>query len=365
MAVQKRRPRPEKTLESVRRRTVKRDTSRPRARDQVRPRVMRAMRMEIRSIIEDASRVLKKKVGYRFEQLEICKPKSRFEAVNLLKITSKLSPFVGNLFEIEAVETMTGVEAFKDRGTWVRQDPDFPDVLFRTGEPVEGGFEVKAWYPFATEITGRFKDSQNRFAHDQTYVLMFAWVPEHMLYGRARILDLCIVSARSVAAARDEHYHKPPDYLVIEPLDTSNRTRNLQQTNTSGYKFQGTPAEMERARKMMQKWGKKGEKYRATPEYQEAVRELQNSFKYRLDTNYAKIDRVFHAGLESFKARVMATTLEGRTIAEWSKLFRVGKAALANELQSRFQIAPSPSEPPLSAAPAPSGPLPDSESDDE
>ena len=131
---------------------------------------------------------------------------------------------------------MTKVEAFKKSGTWIRQDPDFPDVRYRTGAALEAGFEVKAWYPFATEITGRFKDSQNRFAHDQTYVLMFAWVPEHMLYGQPKILDLCIVSARSVAASRDEHYHNPPDYLVIEPLDTSKRTRNLQQTNTSGYK---------------------------------------------------------------------------------------------------------------------------------
>ncbi len=321
--------------------------------------------MEIKRIIDDASEALLKKVGFGFEQLQISKPTTQFEAINLLKITSKLSPFIGNLFEIEAVETMTKVKSFKGRGTWVRQDPGFPDVLFKTGEPVEGGIEVKAWYPFATEITGRFKDSQNRFAHDQTYVLLFAWVPEHMLYGRLRILDLCIVSARSVAAARDEHYHKPPDYVVIEPLDTSKRTRNLRQTNTSGYKFQGTPREMEQARKMMLKWGKNGEKYRPTPEYQEAVRELQKSFKYRLDTNYAKMDRVFHEGLESFKTRVMATTLEGCTIAEWSKLFRTGKTALANELTNRFQIASSPSEPPLSAAPELSASSSEPESDDE
>ena len=149
------------------------------------------------------------------------------------------------------------MKEFKRSGTWIRQDPGFPDVLYQTNEPVKAGFEVKAWYPFATEITGRFKDSQRRFSQDQTYVLMFAWVPEHMLFGRPKLLDMCIVSARSVAESRDRHYHNPPDYIVIEPLDTSGRTRNLQQTNTSGYKFQGTPEEMEEARSLIAKWGEK------------------------------------------------------------------------------------------------------------
>lgn len=312
--------------------------------------------MEIQRIIRHASEVLERKVGYRFGQLDIAKPTTQFEAINLLKITSKLSPFVGNLLEIEAVETLTKVKAFKTSAMWVRQDPGFPDVLYKTGAPVEAGFEVKAWYPFATEITGRFKDSRNRFAHDQTQVLMFAWVPEHMLFGKPKLLDLCIVSARSVAAARDEHYHNPPDYLVVEPLDTSKRTRNLQQTNTSGYKFQGTPAEMERARKIVQKWGRDGAQYRPTPEYQQLLRELRTSFSYRLDTNYAKMDRVIHAGLEAFKTKVMGTHIEGRSISDWSKLFRAGKSALAQELQNRFRIAASPTEPPLAAAPEPSAP---------
>lgn len=124
--------------------------------------------MEIQRIVKQASEVLERKVGYRFDQLDIAKPTTQFEALNLLKITSKLSPFVGNLLEIEAVETLTKVKTFKASAMWVRQDPGFPDVLYKTGAPVEAGFEVKAWYPFATEITGRFKDSQNRFAHDQT-----------------------------------------------------------------------------------------------------------------------------------------------------------------------------------------------------
>jgi hypothetical protein len=322
--------------------------------------------MDIQGIIKRASTVLKTKIRHRFDQLEIAKPKSQFEAINLLKITSKLSPIIGNLFEIDAVEALTVSPAFKKGGTWVRQDPGFPDVLFKTGEAVEAGFEVKAWYPFATEITGRFKDSQIRFHADQTYVLMFAWVLDHMLFGRPRLLDMCIVSARSVATARDEHYHNPPDYLVIEPRDTSKRTRNLRQTNTSGYKFQGTASELGRARKLMSKWGKGGDRYEITREYQRHLRELRANFEYRLDTNYAKMDRVIHEGLETFKSKVMNTTVEGRSIAEWSRLFRAGKAALATELESRFKIRASSADPSIAAAPEPSSPPSDSlESDDE
>ncbi len=44
------------------------------------------------------------------------------------------------------------------------------------------------------------------------------------------------IRKRSIAEARDQHYHKPPDYLVVEPEDTSRRTKNLRQTNTNGYK---------------------------------------------------------------------------------------------------------------------------------
>jgi hypothetical protein len=197
-------------------------------------------------------------------------------------------------------------------------------------------------------------------------VLMFAWVPEHMLFGRPKLLDMCIVSARSVAESRDRHYHNPPDYVVIEPLDTSRRTRNLQQTNTSGYKFQGTPEEMEQARRLVANWGAKGAQYQPTSEYQLRLRELQANFNYRLDTNYAKMDRVIHEGLETFKTKVINTAVEGRSIAEWIRLFRAGKAALATELEDRFKIKASRTGPSLAAAPEPSSPpSASSESDDE
>ena len=61
-----------------------------------------------------------------------------------------------------------------------------------------------------------------------------------------------------MAKARDDHYHNPPDYLVLEPEDTKARTRNLQQTNTNGYKFQGTAAQFQEAQKIVQAWEPQG-----------------------------------------------------------------------------------------------------------
>ena len=61
--------------------------------------------------------------------------------------------------------------------------------------------------------------------------------------------------------------------------------------------------------------------YDSGPDYQSRVNELRNAFAYRLDTNYAKIDRIEHQEIEGFKQRVLDTEYWGRTIGEWKRLF--------------------------------------------
>jgi len=129
---------------------------------------------------------------------------------------------------------------------------------FRRVHQAPPGFEIKLWFPLATEMTARFRDSQNHFKHDQTHVLLLAWMPERVIFGKPQIIDVIAASGLSIAKARDEHYHNPPDYLVIEPNDTSTRTRNLQQTNTAGYKWQGTPADFRKAQQLVASWGANG-----------------------------------------------------------------------------------------------------------
>lgn len=278
--------------------------------------------MNTADIIEVASSHLRALPGHIFDVLTLSKPVSPEAAINLARVVSKLSPLLGNLIEFNTVEILNEQTEFHPYGKWIRQDPGFPDAVFQGSIEPTPGFEIKAWFPLATEITARFKDSQNRFSGGNTYVALLAWLPEYVIYGRPRILGVCILEGGSVARARDSHYHRPPDYLVLEPGDTRSRTRNLQQTNTNGYKWQGTPEQFAEAQQMVAGWGPDGRTYRPTPEYQELLRQLLNRYSYRLDTNYAKIDRIFQPEIEEFKQRIYNTPVHGMTVREWLRLHR-------------------------------------------
>lgn len=295
--------------------------------------------MNTQRVIALARDYLRGLAGHEFDVLEIAKPVSPEAAVNLAKIISKLSPLVGNLIEFNSCEYLNGQEGFAAFGKWQRQDPGFPDTIFAGTVTPTPGFEIKAWFPLATEITARFKDSQNHFAEDQTYVAMLAWLPEFLIFGKPKIIDIVVVSGASVAKARDEHYHNPPDYLVLEPGDTAARTSNLQQTNTNGYKFQGTPEQFSKAQALVRKWGKAGTAYLPTVAYQYLLRELMARFPYRLDTNFAKMDRIVHADIEAFKDRVYKTVFHGRSIGAWNRLLSKGDEDLiGRELADSFNI---------------------------
>jgi hypothetical protein len=279
--------------------------------------------------IQIASAHLTELSGHIFNLLTVTKPITPEAAVNLSKVVSKLSPLLGNLIEFNTVEFLNDKEEFQGLGKWKRQDPGFPDAVFDGIKPTPG-FEIKAWFPLATEITARFKDSQNHFREDNTYVCMLAWLPEHIIYGKPYILDVVVVSGASVAKARDEHYHNPPDYLVMEPENTTARTRNLQQTNTNGYKLQEvSQASLNAAKQLIESWGEDGKAYKPNADYQARLRELMALLPYRLDTNYAKMDRIVHAELEAFKTRVMNTEVHGMTIRSWDKLFRASNKCSA------------------------------------
>ncbi|MFM6206213.1 hypothetical protein [Planktothrix sp.] len=276
--------------------------------------------MNTQEVIRLASHYLDGLSGHIFDLLDISKPISIDAAVNLSKVISKLSPLLGNLIEFNTVEFLNKQNEFSEFGTWQRQDPGFPDTIFVGNVQPMPGLEIKAWFPLATEITARFKDSQNHFQFDQTYVAILAWLPENIIYGKPRIIDVCVVSGLSVAAARDNHYHNPPDYLVLEPEDTTQRTANLQQTNTNGYKFQGSNQELLEAQKIVELWGSEGRIYKPTREYQLQLRELLTRYKYRLDTNFAKMDRIVHPGIEQFKQRVFNIEMCGMKIGQWNRL---------------------------------------------
>ena len=295
--------------------------------------------MNTQEVIALAREYLSGLAGHEFDVLEVAKPVSPEAAVNLAKIISKLSPLVGNLIEFNTCEYLNDQNGFAEFGSWQRQDPGFPDTIFAGTVTPTPGLEIKAWFPLATEITARFKDSQNHFTQDQTYVAMLAWLPEFLIFGKPKIIDIVVVSGASVAKARDDHYHNPPDYLVLEPGDTTARTINLQQTNTNGYKFQGTPEEFQEAQGLVDRWGINGSAYQPTADYQVLLRQLISRFPYRLDTNFAKMDRIVHADIEAFKERVYQTTFHERSIGAWKNLLsKGGETTIRRELERRFNI---------------------------
>lgn len=295
--------------------------------------------MRTRDVIDLASRHLLGLRGREFDVLEVAKPASPAAAINLAKIISKLSPLVGNLIEFNTCEYLNAFSEFSNWGHWRRQDPGFPDTIFQGRVVPTPGFEIKAWFPLATEITARFKDSQNHFANDNTYVAMLAWLPQFLIFGKPHVVGIVVVSGLSIAKARDEHYHNPPDYLVLEPNDTRARTANLQQTNTAGYKFQGTQDELAEAQNVVATWGRDGRQYQPSPEYQAKLAALMNRFRYRLDTNFAKMDRIVHPKIEEFKQCTYDTQLHGRRIEDWNRLLsRGGEAEVALALADTFDI---------------------------
>jgi hypothetical protein len=275
--------------------------------------------MNYQEVLNRASSHIYTLKGNTMNVVDISKPPTLEYAEHLAKVVSKLSPLVGNMIEFNVCDELNTLD-WKELGKWKRQDPGFPDTVFESEIIPQPGIEIKTWFPLATEITARFKDSVNHFKDDQTLVAVVAWLPEFIIYGKPKIIDVWIGTGLSLAKARDKHYHRPPDYLVFEPEDTSSRTSNLQQTNTNGYKFQGDSKLLNVAEDYIKSWGKDGKTYSPDSEYQLKLKELLGKFPYRLDTNFAKIDRIQHKGLEEFKTKVLNTELHGRSLKKWSKL---------------------------------------------
>lgn len=293
--------------------------------------------MKYTEILVESSKIISSIIGRQIPVIEISKPTSLDYARQLTKVISKLSPLLGNMIEYSIIDTLNKQE-WNVEGIWERQDPGFPDAIFKSSAVIPNpGIEIKTWFPLATEITARFKDSVVHFVDNQINVAVIAWLPEFIIWGKPIIIDTWIGSASSVANARDKHYHNPPDYLVFEPEDTSARTINLQQTNTSGYKFQGTSEDFQRALIVVSDWGLDHREYSTDIEYQSKLKSLLGNFSYRLDTNFAKMDRIQLASLEAFKTKVLNTIYKGKTIKTWSQIMCTQNYDLDNALAELLQ----------------------------
>lgn len=230
-----------------------------------------------RKILAEAAAQASALRGQLLDVMEVSAPDDLDYAVHLAKTISKLSPLIGNTLEYRLVSLLNRQTTIP-QGKWQRQDPGFPDAVYVGNVQPPPGIELKSWFPLATEITARFKESSANLENNEIDVFVIAWLPERIIYGRPLIIDVWIDSALSIAQSRDSHYHNPPHYLVFEPHDSSTRTANLQQTNTNGYVFQGTADQMREAEVLVASWGSNGKQFSNSPDYQEKLQLLRNRF---------------------------------------------------------------------------------------
>ena len=121
-------------------------------------------------MIEKIEESIKSLIGTSLSEIRINKSSKE---MNVLfdYVISKMSPLIGNLVELKICSHLD--EGFPELSQWVRQDPDFPDVVSAVNRKI--GVEIKVWYPFSTEITGRFKESQSYLEGKEMYLAIFAW----------------------------------------------------------------------------------------------------------------------------------------------------------------------------------------------
>lgn len=254
--------------------------------------------------------------------IAIYKPPDLELAIFYSKIISKLSPIIGNLLERSVAEEL-GVRL---KAPYKRQDPEFPDVVVELGKDKRIGFEIKAWYALSTEAAARFRTSQKELssgAYEEVYLVVIAWTMSKLFYGKPKIINLFFEKAIEIARTRDQKYHNPPWNIVLEPVDTSARTINLQQKVVIGKKLQeeslpeGVQAEEELKKLAQDKKIKDYKVYSTQEDYVDFIRNLERVLPYREDSNFGKIDRIPHERLSSFLKNTKKLKLLGLTLKDW------------------------------------------------
>lgn len=279
---------------------------------------------ELLEVIEKSRETTKGLIDTKLDAITI-KSVDPAEAPLLGANVSKLSPMTSTLLEHRVVLDLAKAT---DGGRFQieRQDPGFPDAgVFLDGLPTGHGLELKAHNVLSTEITGRFRASQLALEGKLIYVVIIAWVMDKIIHGQPLILDVAYVDAMSIAKRRDAHYNKPPKYLVSPPDDNEGRIASMLLRNVEGHVLQpsNTEADLARVKVIQDALMEKADL--GVPHDQhtaELTKHLRQNLNYRLDTNFAKIDRIRHDDVEEFKTRNLDREYLGRTFREWRQILR-------------------------------------------
>jgi hypothetical protein len=278
--------------------------------------------LSVDGVLDDARININSMVNDIFDIINIGKPNSLDYAIFMSHIESKISSIVGNMIEYSMANHLNKNSSFREFGIWKRQDPEFPDNIFQSRYLSEfPGIEVKAWYPLATEITARFKPSQSILSDTNPLLALVAWLPEYILHGKPKIIGVKIIPAMQLAQSRDNHYFNPPSYLVVEPEDTVNRTQNLQQRNVNGFKSQDwTDEERNKAEEFLRKLDFSNHQYGINDTVRQLTNYLMHNFRYREETNFAKINRIKNPSVIEFKSEIMNKKIFNHPISYWSHI---------------------------------------------
>lgn len=288
---------------------------------------------ELLKVIEKSRETTKALIGTKLDAITI-KSVDPAEAPLLGANVSKLSPMTSTLLEHRVVLDLAKAT---DGGRFQieRQDPGFPDAgVFLDGLPTGHGLELKAHNVLSTEITGRFRASQLALEGKLIYVVIIAWVMDKIIHGQPLILDIEFVDALDVARYRDEHYNNPPQYLVSPPDDNEGRIASMLLRNVEGYVLQPSNTESDLAKVKLIQDALLAQADVTKPHHEhtaELTRHLRANLNYRLDTNFAKIDRIDHPQIEDFKKRNLDREYLGHSFREWRKVLKDIKSADAKK----------------------------------
>lgn len=281
--------------------------------------------------VQRAVRILADLEATKLDALSLGRPRSAQHAASLARVIGKLSPMVSDLLEVEFAEHLNSQPGWPAGHRWVSQDPGFPDLVLRCEEPdhEHAGIEIKTWFALGTEVTGRFRQSQSSLVTSETRLMVVAWLPEFILHGRPLTLGVWVDKALNVARVRDSKYHRPPQYLVLEPETVSTRVGHAQ-NHSVGYFFRGSPEEFEKAKADID--SSVGALTFTSSKYQNRLRELVKKHPYALDTNFAKFDRLEHESLREFKRHMLSKILHGRSVEEWREGVLAGADGILDDI---------------------------------
>lgn len=257
-------------------------------------------------------------------------------AENLSQLTSLISVQI----EANAIKHLNQElsEDLPEDVRWARNDrihgEKYPDLALAdmsiqgeedVSDRVWPGIEIKAWCPFATEITGRLKKGQSVLKHAPSTVVLVCWMPENLIYGKPKIFDIWVGDAMEMAKSRDNYWNEPPKDIIVEPDYSPDREAHKQHTNVTRYRLMNSEDESE-AKEKAKELGILGEPHSYESDYQEKLDELRRAFSYKKGSNnFRKLQRLHHPSLQEFIEKApQRNAVMGKTFAEWKKHMKRG-----------------------------------------